>query len=182
MVAVGLTKDQYRRQLAQWLELAGNRNVPIALLIMSRALTLNTHLRTVDPTVEIAATERALAASISGLDADLVNEAVVEAANADAAQRDTLEQRERRLVSVDHQNRLIEEERKAIEDSSKALAEKLALIKTLKEKADLEAIELAHQAKASLNDQDEEEDRPSLADSPTRENAEDADARFLGVL
>ncbi|EGB07796.1 hypothetical protein AURANDRAFT_2663, partial [Aureococcus anophagefferens] len=40
MRSVGLTKQQYRVQLDQWIELAANRKLPIAILIMSRAFTL----------------------------------------------------------------------------------------------------------------------------------------------
>ncbi|KAJ8600754.1 hypothetical protein CTAYLR_003952 [Chrysophaeum taylorii] len=111
MRAVGLTKQEYRHQLGQWLELAANRQVPIALLIMSRAFTLNSQLSSVADEPDH---DRALAESISTLDADIVNEAVVEAAH--GADSETPEMRERRLNSIANQNRLIAEERAAAEE------------------------------------------------------------------
>jgi len=41
MRAYGLTQLGYRRQLQQWLDLSINKNVPISLLILSRAFTLD---------------------------------------------------------------------------------------------------------------------------------------------
>jgi len=114
MRAVGLTKPEYRQQLEQWLELAANRQVPIALLIMSRAFTLNSQLPASDDESDH---DRALAESISTLDADIVNEAVVEASH--GADSETPEMRERRLNSIANQNRLIAEERAAAEEQAK---------------------------------------------------------------
>ena len=41
MRSTGLSKDAYKRALQQWLDLSVNKNVPIALLIMSRTFFLN---------------------------------------------------------------------------------------------------------------------------------------------
>lgn len=117
MRAVGLTKNEYRKQLNQWLELAANRQVPIALLIMSRAFTLNSQLSS---TASGADHDRALADSISSLDPDIVNEAVVEAAH--GADSETREMRERRLNSITNQNRLIAEEREQLSLEDQRLA------------------------------------------------------------
>lgn len=113
MRAVGLTKQEYRRQLEQWLELAANRQVPISLLIMSRAFTLNAQL---SDSSSDSDQDRALAESISSLDADIVNEAVVEAAHGEDSE--TPEIRERRLNLIANQNRLIAEERAAAEQAA----------------------------------------------------------------
>ncbi|RYH02085.1 hypothetical protein EON65_48000 [archaeon] len=40
MRSLGLTQFQLKNQLLQWLELSTHKNVPISLLIMSRAFTL----------------------------------------------------------------------------------------------------------------------------------------------
>lgn len=111
MRALGLTKQEYRSQLEQWLELAANKQVPIALLIMSRAFTL-TNVGDADPD---AGHDKALADAVGSLDADILNEAVVEAAHA-TADNETPEMRERRLTSLANQNRLIAEERKDAEE------------------------------------------------------------------
>ena len=92
MRALGLTKQEYRSQLEQWLELAANKQVPIALLIMSRAFTL-TNVGDADPD---AGHDKALADAVGSLDADILNEAVVEAAHA-TADNETPALRERRL-------------------------------------------------------------------------------------
>ena len=63
---------QYHAQLARWLDLAALRELPIALLIMSQAFALQRPTAAPDS----GAAERAIAESISALDADLVNEAV----------------------------------------------------------------------------------------------------------
>ncbi|KAJ1453195.1 LETM1-like protein-domain-containing protein [Pelagophyceae sp. CCMP2097] len=106
MKGVGLTKLAYRRQLEGWLELSANRQVPISLLIMSRAFTLEKYTEGED---EVAA----IGKSISALDAAIVNEAVVEAGG--AARQSTLELKARKLESIAQQNRLIVEERRHFE-------------------------------------------------------------------
>lgn len=45
MRAYGLTQLGYRRQLQQWLDLSINKEVPISLLILSRAFTLDSKVR-----------------------------------------------------------------------------------------------------------------------------------------
>ena len=114
MRAVGLTKLEYRTQLEQWLELAANRQVPIALLIMSRAFTLNAQLESgeVEKDKEQDAQQRALAEQISTLDADVVNEAVLEAA-VESGSSETAAMKARKLDFLTAQNRLIAEERAA---------------------------------------------------------------------
>ena len=140
MRSVGLTKQQYRDQLDQWIELAANRQLPIALLIMSRAFTLDSatakppkakaadtaagvvHAR-VEPADlaerRMAESEKAIAESISGLDAALVDEAVANAASDDEAQ--SVEVKAKKLKVLMQQNKLIAEERK---EAQKLEAEK----------------------------------------------------------
>ena len=65
-----LLQEGYRRQLAQWLDLSTAKAVPISLLIMSRAFTLEAP----DPA-------SALALSISAMDTDVVTEVMIEAAS-----------------------------------------------------------------------------------------------------
>mmetsp|Transcript_4731 Transcript_4731/g.6704 ORF Transcript_4731/g.6704 Transcript_4731/m.6704 type:complete len:700 (-) Transcript_4731:1573-3672(-) len=155
MRAVGLTKQQYRAQLEQWLELAANRQVPIALLIMSRAFTLNQNFESSTDTTHVGTsdnTDRALAESISSLDADIVNQAVIEA----GSERETPEMRQRRLEMLIHQNKLIAEERAAAEQR---LAEEEALRKAAEEEAAAAAApesSFYEDSQTSLSEQDKE--------------------------
>jgi LETM1 and EF-hand domain-containing protein 1 len=117
MRATGLTTEGYRQQLQQWLDLSINKSVPISLLIMSRAFTLES--REFQP-------EEVLRDSISSMDDDVINEVVLDAASREEA--DTPELRKRRLESIEFQNEMIEDERelarKAAEEKAKAVWEK----------------------------------------------------------
>ena len=110
MRGVGLTKAQYHAQLARWLDLAALRELPIALLIMSQAFALQRPTAAPDS----GAAERAIAESISALDADLVNEAVSAAATREEEDA-SAELKTVRLLSLEQQNRLIAEERRDAE-------------------------------------------------------------------
>lgn len=119
MRATGLTTEGYRQQLQQWLDLSINKSVPISLLIMSRAFTLESK--------EFQPGE-VLRDSISSMDDDVINEVVLDAASREEA--DTPELRKRRLESIEFQNEMIEDERelarKAAEEKAKAESEKRA--------------------------------------------------------
>lgn len=108
MRATGLSREDYRKQLEQWLELSVNKNVPASLLILSRAFTI-----TQEPS------EAALQESISALEKDVLNEAVLESAKESEAE-DSRTLRQIRLDSIQHQNELIEMERQALEAAEEA--------------------------------------------------------------
>ncbi|CBJ30050.1 conserved unknown protein [Ectocarpus siliculosus] len=107
MRATGLTKQGYVRQLSQWLDLSTKKSVPISLLIMSRAFTLQAP----DPA-------KALAQSISAMDDDVVTEVMIEAASSE--EQKTPEYRTRKLESLTRQNELIEEENRKREEAEQA--------------------------------------------------------------
>jgi len=109
MRSVGLTKQQYRVQLDQWIELAANRKLPIAILIMSRAFTLDKAVAVEEETA-LVESEKAIAESISGLDASLVDEAVAAVASKEEAK--SSEVKAKKLKVLKQQNYLIEEERR----------------------------------------------------------------------
>ena len=109
MRSVGLTKQQYRVQLDQWIELAANRKLPIAILIMSRAFTLDKAVAAEEETA-LVESEKAIAESISGLDASLVDEAVAAVASKEEAE--SSEVKAKKLKVLKQQNYLIEEERR----------------------------------------------------------------------
>ncbi len=102
MRAIGLTKEGYRRQMRQWLDLSITKQIPISLLIMSRAFTLDAP----DP-------DRALAQSISAMDDDVVTEVLIEAAS--GKEKGTPEFRAMKLQSLERQNELIDVERRSLE-------------------------------------------------------------------
>ncbi|CAM9092745.1 unnamed protein product [Laminaria digitata] len=113
MRATGLTKQGYVRQLSQWLDLSTKKSVPISLLIMSRAFTLQAP----DPA-------KALAQSISAMDEDVVTEVMIDAASRE--EQKTPEYRTRKLESLTRQNELIEEENRKREEAKQAQADKKA--------------------------------------------------------
>jgi LETM1 and EF-hand domain-containing protein 1, mitochondrial len=123
MRATGLTKEGYRRQLAQWLDLSTAKAVPISLLIMSRAFTLEAP----DPA-------SALALSISAMDTDVVTEVMIEAASKE--ERETASYRAMKLESLERQNELIEQEHRRREEA-------------LKKKKAAEAAEVSHSLRSN---------------------------------
>ena len=116
MRASGLSRDQYLNQLQHWLDMSVNKNVPLTLLVMSRAFLFTTE----DPSaVDEAA---ALQEAVSQLDEDVIVDAVIEATESGAAMSATPmdpeeAMKEREVVSklkldrMERQMELIEEER-----------------------------------------------------------------------
>jgi hypothetical protein len=136
MRARGLTMYGYKKQLKGWIDLSIQKNVPISLLIMSRAFVLHESLNP----------ETVLRDSLSSLDADIINEVVIEAAS--GIEKDSLEIRQRRLESIEFQQEMMDEEREdalsaetaslqAKKDSAKALlAEKQQTLLAQQQSAD----------------------------------------------
>lgn len=152
----GLTLIGYRRQLAQWLDLSCGKQVPISLLIMSRAFTLEAP----DPS-------QALALSIGTMDTDVVKEVMIEAASKE--ERHTAEYRAMKLESLERQNEKIEEERKKKDKIEKAKNEAKKLEAQLKAetaaKDEAAAKEIAMReasAKESLMTEAKDKDSTSL--------------------
>jgi len=128
MRGLGVPKADLARQLQQWLDLSCNRHVPISLLIMSRSFALTENPEDV---------EKAIADSISSLDEEIVNEAVLEAATPE--ERKTDEIRELKIETLKYQSELIDDEREDAEEDKKKAEEKKAAKKAAKEAAALEA-------------------------------------------
>lgn len=89
MRSSGLTQFKLKSQLLEWLELSTQKEIPISLLIMSRAFNLTT--ATDEP-------EEVLKSSMSALDSDTINEIVV--ATVTGSEADTIEMRKRQLESL----------------------------------------------------------------------------------
>lgn len=145
MRATGLTKEGYKRQLRQWLDLSITKQVPISLLIMSRAFTLESP----DPA-------QALAQSISAMDDSVVTEVMIEAASKE--ERDTAEYRAIKLQSLERQNELIEEERRKLEAAKERKAakekEEESAAAAAKKEEEMSAAKLVGDAEAGAADEE----------------------------
>ena len=118
MRATGLSNYTYKRQLKDWLDLSMEKNVPIALLVLSRAFSI-----TNSPTKDSDAVD--IKSSISSLDEEVLNEVVLAAARKE--EEETVEIKQRRLESLEFQQEMIEdelEEKVAEVESKKKLKEK----------------------------------------------------------
>jgi LETM1 and EF-hand domain-containing protein 1 len=91
MRSIGITQYRMKSELEEWLQLSTQKNIPISLLIMSRAFSLTT---SDDP-------EEVLKSSMSSLDSDTINEVVVAAAH--VGEEKTLDMQKRKLESLKFQ-------------------------------------------------------------------------------
>jgi LETM1 and EF-hand domain-containing protein 1 len=114
MRSIGITQFRLKAQLQEWLQLSTHKNIPISLLIMSRAFSLTT---SDDP-------EEVLKSSMSSLDSDTINEVVV--ASASAGEENTVDVKKRKIESLKFQEELIEEEIENKEEKQKKEKEKEA--------------------------------------------------------
>ncbi len=166
MRATGLTKDGYRRQMRQWLDLSITKQIPISLLIMSRAFTLDAP----DP-------DRALAQSISAMDDDVVTEVLIEAAS--GKEKGTPEFRAIKLQSLERQNELIDVERRSL----KAKKEKDMSIQAAVAADDAEtaAVQASAEVTSASSPSQQVEDEPVLTEAkivssqPMSSEADDVD-------
>jgi LETM1 and EF-hand domain-containing protein 1 len=90
MRARGLSLYGYRNQLKGWIDLSIQKNIPISLLIMSRAFV-----------IQSTSPEHVIRDSLSSLDDDIINEVIVESARAE--EQNSTEMRQRRLESIEFQ-------------------------------------------------------------------------------
>lgn len=138
MRSVGLTSFGYKRQLKEWLDLSIQKNIPISLLIMSRAFALSS---------TSAHPEDVLKSSMSSLDSDTINEVVL--AVALPAEENTIDMKNRKLESIQFQKEMIEEER---EEKQDAIAEGKSRKGKEKEKAEgLFAVAMASKSAPTLD-------------------------------
>ena len=113
MRSIGLTEEGLRTQLEQWLELSVTKSVPVVMLILSRALALH------GTSQASGSPERLLEKSLAALGESVVNEAVLSGATEDSKDA-AIRLRTLQLQAVEHQNTLIELERKAAEAAEAA--------------------------------------------------------------
>ncbi len=112
MRASGLSRGEYVDQLQHWLDMSVNKNVPLTLLVMSRAFLFTLS----NPTAEDE--KAALQEAVSQLDEDVIVDAVIEAAestvvamDAEEAAKEKQVLTELKLERLERQMELIEEER-----------------------------------------------------------------------
>ena len=91
MRSIGVTHFRMKSDLQEWLQLSTTKNIPISLLIMSRAFSLTT---SDEP-------EEVLKSSVSSLDSDTINEVVV--ASAKVGEEKTIDMQKRKLESLKFQ-------------------------------------------------------------------------------
>lgn len=115
MRSIGITQFRLKKQLQEWLDLSTQKQVPISLLIISRAFMLNASSKTDD----VSAPEQVLKSSMSFLDSDTINEVVLNAAS--GGEVDTADMRRRRLESIQFQKEMIAEERQEQEGAKAAV-------------------------------------------------------------
>jgi hypothetical protein len=102
MLSIGVTQFRAKSQLQEWLDLSTQKGIPIFLLIMSRAFNLSHIPRSSSPAAATAVDpQQVLKSSMSALDADTINEVVLNAASQGEA--DTTAMRRRRLESIEFQ-------------------------------------------------------------------------------
>jgi len=139
MRTVGLTPAGYRRNLKQWLNLSLNREVPLSLLILSRAFTILETRR-----------EEALSATLSALEEDTVEEVLYGGGlETNAATKLEVLERQNELISEESIERAEREERRRkIAAAKQAEAEAVEAEKAAKKEKD-EAKEVAGAAAAA---------------------------------
>uniref|UniRef100_A0A7S1Y8D5 Mitochondrial proton/calcium exchanger protein n=1 Tax=Grammatophora oceanica TaxID=210454 RepID=A0A7S1Y8D5_9STRA len=170
MRSTGLSKDAYKASLQQWLELSVNKNVPVTLLIMSRAFFLREESLTRGPADEDGSKSLAgLADAISGLDKDVVNEVVLEVATAEEKKRDPSVTRIK-LEVLEAQNERIEEE-KAERDAATKKKEEKEKVKEEKEKEkekEKEAKQIEGKEEVvAIEEQTEQAEKQTETETPT---------------
>lgn len=118
MRSTGLSKDAYKQALKDWLELSVQKDVPIAILIMSRTFFLREDMFERQSDADENQNLAGLADAISGLDREVLNEVILEVATAEEKRSDP-DVRKIKLEVLSKQNELIREEEKAREAAKK---------------------------------------------------------------
>lgn len=98
MRATGLNTFGYRKQMKEWLDLSTQKQIPIALLIMSRAFVL----KTTELNTKVYTAEESLKTSLTAFDDEVINEIIVQ--SADSSEDKNPEIKKRKLESIMHQN------------------------------------------------------------------------------
>lgn len=98
MRTIGLSTFGYRKQMKEWLDLSMQKQIPIALLIMSRAFVL----KTTEHNTNAYTAEETLKTSLTAFDDEVINEIIVESAASNEDKNPEI--KKRKLESILHQN------------------------------------------------------------------------------
>uniref|UniRef100_A0A7S0H6B0 Mitochondrial proton/calcium exchanger protein n=1 Tax=Amorphochlora amoebiformis TaxID=1561963 RepID=A0A7S0H6B0_9EUKA len=134
MRTVGLTMEGYRRNLNQWLNLSLHENVPISLLVLSRAFTI---LERTKPT------EQAIQETISAMDDDMVEEVLAAAGIEDdvAKKLEVLERQHELMMEESEERAQREERRRKIQEAKLAMEAEKEAEKAAEEKVEEKTIQ-----------------------------------------
>ena len=167
MRSTGLSKEAYRRALQEWLNLSVNKDLPIALLIMSRTFFLREEMFESTPTTE-SKSLAGLADAISGMDKEILNEVILEVATTEEKRSDP-DVRKIKLEVLSQQNELIREEEEAREADMKK--------KTSTEKVKTEKMSLEDAVKPTVAEATTEVSTiaPSIPSKDAAEKVDDDD-------
>ena len=120
MRSVDLNEYAYKLQLKEWLDLSIQKNIPISLLIMSRALLLRSSKDRFAP----RKAEDVMKDAMSSLDSETINEIVLAATTSKEEQQDSIAVTQRKLESLEFQKVMIAEEREESADAKESLKSK----------------------------------------------------------
>jgi LETM1 and EF-hand domain-containing protein 1 len=167
MRSTGLSKEAYRRALQEWLNLSVNKDLPIALLIMSRTFFLREEMFESTPTTE-SKSLAGLADAISGMDKEILNEVILEVATNEEKRSDP-DVRKIKLEVLSQQNELIRKEEEAREADTKK--------KTTTEKAKTEKVSTDDTLKPAMTEtlSDVSTSAPSTSSKDDTEKVDDED-------
>eukprot|EP00854_Cymbomonas_tetramitiformis_P004249 gene4249-5232_t len=182
----GETNFHMRRQLSEWLDLSLNHNLPTTLLILSRAFAM-THTRTevVQKTHESAMQD--LQQTLSALPDEVVEELEMSQCTED----DTLEQKQRKLEYLKHQEEIIKEEaedrRRMTAELERAQKEELEKEEPAPAEPEVATVKLRNAAAATVPKEVADEALEDMlaatrADAASRELKEKTDEELMGDM
>ena len=142
MRSTGLSKEAYAKALQQWLDLSVQKNVPITLLIMSRAFFLQDEMVSGESEITDHETKSVsgLADAMSGIDKEVLNEIVLDMASSEEKSKNA-DVMKIQLEVLEHQNELIKEEQEERDAAAKEKAEKEKAKAKVEEQPPAEALE-----------------------------------------
>lgn len=165
MRAYGLSEEQLRKQLNQWLDLSLNQKVPPSLLLLSRALMLP----------ETIPTEDKLKATITSLPFSIVTQT-----SAAIAEQEGKIDNKMKLEIIKEEARKVQEERKERREEQKR--KKVEEMEVLVDKAPVIDANDTANCKAALNEELKKKEQISTADLEVLEDALDALAKNKLIL
>jgi len=175
MRSLDLSEYAYKQQLKEWLDLSIQKNIPIALLIMSRAFMLRSSKSRFAKKAEDVVKD-----AMAALDTETINEIVLASTSNKEEQADSIAVKQRKLESLEFQKVMIEEEREETDEAiakARGVTDKDSKAAKEKEKEEKEAAQLqseASSAKAETSADAEASAKPKVSEL----DAMDAQSKF----